>query len=260
MSENLWLYNKYREVPTEALKAFDNGTFKGTDINTMWRIKCLTEEFGPCGIGWYYDIIKLWEIEGKNGELLCFAEIKLYFKYQEQWSKGISATGGSKLVSYVQSKQYHKNSDEGYKMALTDALGVACKYLGFGANTYWANDKSKYTAFSTDENEGEGNKVQPIKQTHQTEPKKAVKTDDKAKAFQPLTKSELVEIWGVSAPEKTIIWLEGQLGKELASFDEEDTAWARAQLEAGKKKREEKERQAKLERISDDDIPFPMGD
>ena len=102
-----------------ALKPFDNGNFKGTDINTMWRIKCLTEEFGACGIGWYYDILKLWEVAGQNGELMCFAEIKLYVKHDGEWSKGISATGGSKLISFIQSKQYHKNSDEGYKMALT---------------------------------------------------------------------------------------------------------------------------------------------
>ena len=30
-------------------------------------------------------------------------------------------------------------------MAITDAFGVACKYLGIGADVYWANDKSKYT-------------------------------------------------------------------------------------------------------------------
>ena len=41
--ENLAIYNKYRKVPAEALKPFDNGNFKGTDINSMWRIKCLTE-------------------------------------------------------------------------------------------------------------------------------------------------------------------------------------------------------------------------
>lgn len=110
------------------------------------------------------------------------------------------------------------------------------------------------------DNVGEEEKVQPIKAKAQNEHKKPPKTDDKPKAFQPLTKSELVGIWGVSAPEKTIAWLEGQLGKELAEFTEEDTKWAREQLEAGKKKREEKERQARLEKISDDDIPFPMGD
>ena len=30
-------------------------------------------------------------------------------------------------------------------MAITDALGVACKLLGFGADVYWDNDRTKYT-------------------------------------------------------------------------------------------------------------------
>ena len=53
MDDNMEIYNAYRTPPKEALKAFDNGTFSGTDINTMWRIKCLTEQFGPVGKGWY---------------------------------------------------------------------------------------------------------------------------------------------------------------------------------------------------------------
>ena len=36
-------------------------------------------------------------------------------------------------------------SDECYKMALTDAISVACKALGFGADVYWGADRTKYT-------------------------------------------------------------------------------------------------------------------
>ena len=35
-------------------------------------------------------------------------------------------------------------SDECFKMALTDAISVACKALGFGADVYWEADRSKY--------------------------------------------------------------------------------------------------------------------
>ena len=151
--ENLEIYEKYREVPKNALKAFDNGTFKGTDINTMWRIKCLTEHFGVCGIGWYYDIVRTWLEESDNThEKLSHAEIKLYVKDPEtgEWSKGIAGIGGNKMETYVKGKQgkdgYWKLNDECYKMAVTDAIGNACKNLGFGADVYWANDKTKYTA------------------------------------------------------------------------------------------------------------------
>ena len=53
MMENLGIYESVRKVPVSALKTISSGRLKGmSDINPMWRIKKLTEQFGPCGIGW----------------------------------------------------------------------------------------------------------------------------------------------------------------------------------------------------------------
>ena len=143
---NLEIYNKYREVPKEALKPFDNGNFKGTDINSMWRIKCLTEQFGVVGHGWTTKVLRTWtETDANTNEILAFAEIEMKVKINGEWGEPFTATGGNKLSSYIKSKDYYKTSDEAFKMAITDAFGVACKYLGIGANVYWDNDKSKYT-------------------------------------------------------------------------------------------------------------------
>ena len=47
----LELYDKIRQVPDNAKKTISAGRLKGkTDINPMWRIKTLTEQFGPCGL------------------------------------------------------------------------------------------------------------------------------------------------------------------------------------------------------------------
>ena len=55
------IYNKFRSVPAEAQKTIGAGKLKGfTDINPMWRIKMLTEAFGPCGLGWYVEILDQW--------------------------------------------------------------------------------------------------------------------------------------------------------------------------------------------------------
>lgn len=144
--ENLAIYNKYREVPKEALKDFDNGSFKGTDINSMWRIKCLTEQFGVVGHGWTTKVLRTWTEKDENtNEVLAFAEIEMKVKIDGEWGEPFTATGGNKLSSYIKSKDYYKTSDEAFKMAITDAFGVACKYLGIGADVYWDNDKSKYT-------------------------------------------------------------------------------------------------------------------
>lgn len=97
--------------------------------------------------------------------------------------------------------------------------------------------------------------AKPIQNTPKTPPK----TDDKPKVVQTITKTELVQKYGVENPQKTIVWLEGKIGKDIGSFTEEETAWAREQLEAGKKKREAEKRKSTLERFGDE-IPFPMGD
>ena len=143
MEKNLEFWNKYKEVPANALKSFDNGRFKGTDINTMWRMKVLTETYGKCGFGWYFKPIKLWTEITPEGEIFAFAEIELFIKENGEWSMPISGTGGNKLLRNTKSGT--SSSDEAYKMAVTDAIGVACRNLGIGADVYWENDKTKYT-------------------------------------------------------------------------------------------------------------------
>ena len=51
-NKNLDLYNVFRVVPENAKKKIEAGRLKGmTDINPMFRIKSLTEQFGICGFG-----------------------------------------------------------------------------------------------------------------------------------------------------------------------------------------------------------------
>jgi hypothetical protein len=140
---NLDLYNRVRVVPAEAQKEIKGGRLNGfTDINPMYRIKTLTENFGICGYGWYYDIVKTWIEQGANGEIAAFVEINLYIKIKDEWSRAIKGIGGSSFVSN-ESKGLH-TSDECFKMALTDSISVACKALGFCADIYYAKDRSKY--------------------------------------------------------------------------------------------------------------------
>lgn len=144
---NLDIYNKVREVPEEAQKPINGGRLKGmTDINPMWRIKKLTEVFGMCGFGWYIEEKSKW-IETVGNETCAFVDIALYVKQDGEWSKPIHGTGGSKLSTVEKSGVYV--DDECYKKALTDAISVACKSLGFGADIYWNKDRTKYDSGET---------------------------------------------------------------------------------------------------------------
>lgn len=136
------IYNKVREVPEEAKKTIKGGRLKGfTDINPMWRIQTLTEQFGPCGVGWYFEIKNQW-IERADKEAIANVIIDLFIKVDGEWSKPIAGIGGSKFVSNEGSGLFV--SDECFKMATTDAISVACKNLGFGADVYWSQGRTKY--------------------------------------------------------------------------------------------------------------------
>ena len=145
MSGNMRIYDAVRSVPEEAKRAITAGRLKGkTDINPMWRIKALTEQFGPCGDGWGYTIDRLWIEEGAKGEKCANAMISLWYRLEDgKKSEPIVGIGGNMLVANEKNGLY--TSDECYKMALTDAISVACKALGFGADVYWSADRTKYT-------------------------------------------------------------------------------------------------------------------
>lgn len=141
--DNMEIYNKFREVPQEAKKAIAAGRLKGfTDINPMWRIKSLTEQFGVCGFGWYYEVIEQKLENGSDGQKSAFVTIHLFIKVDGEWSKPIVGLGGSSFIANEKNGAY--TSDECFKMALTDALSIACKSLGLGADVYFEKDRTKY--------------------------------------------------------------------------------------------------------------------
>lgn len=140
--ENLELYNTFAGVPENAKKPISAGKLKGkTDINPMWRIKTLTAAFGPCGFGWSTKITEHW-VERDGGESTSWVRLELRVKMDGQWSEPIEGVGGS--------KQFGKGmgdgiNDEAFKMAETDAISVACKKLGMGADVYWQANETKYS-------------------------------------------------------------------------------------------------------------------
>jgi hypothetical protein len=148
MSDKMIIYEKARSCPQNALKPIQAGRLKGkSDINPMWRIKMLTEIFGAAGFGWYYEITKQWTETGANGEIAAFVNINLYVRMtvdgEVQWSKPIQGNGGSMLVTQERNGLY--TDDEAFKKALTDAISVSCKALGFAADVYWNQDSTKYS-------------------------------------------------------------------------------------------------------------------
>jgi hypothetical protein len=111
-----------------------------------------------------------------------------------------------------------------------------------------------------EESNGAGENVKPIK-TAKKQPKNEPKMEDSPQAFKPITKDEILRVWGVKNVEETIVWFEGKFGIEFANWGEEETGMARMKLAEKKQKREaEEQRKNGMARIDDSDLPFSMGD
>lgn len=151
MSDNLKIYDSVRAVPPAAQKKIDGGRLKGmTDINPMWRIKTLTELFGPVGVGWWTENVKCTREPGIDGEAAIMVELDLRYLQDGENNKvsyPIHGVGGAMLI--VKEKNGLRTDDEAYKKAYTDAISVACKAIGIGADVYWSADSTKYTGRDT---------------------------------------------------------------------------------------------------------------
>lgn len=143
-TNNMEKWDAMKRPPATALKTIKAGRLSGmTDVSPQWRLQVMTEQYGECGIGWYYTVERFWTEPGAAGELMAFVHVHLHTKTPEGWSAPITGIGGSALVA-KESAGLRAN-DEGYKMATTDALSVAMKQLGVAADIYmglW--DGSKY--------------------------------------------------------------------------------------------------------------------
>lgn len=170
IDQNLRFYNQGCEVPDDALKEIKAGRLKGmSDVNPMWRMKRMTEIFGPCGIGWKYTIDKQW-LEQYGDEIKCFCNVSLYVRDPEtkEWSEPIPGSGGSSMVSKERNGPYV--NDEAYKMALTDALSIAMKPLGIGGNIWYGpkatgHNESKYEDYANGQQQKQTQYKQAAKST-----------------------------------------------------------------------------------------------
>lgn len=149
MSGNMHIWEQVCAVPEDQTKPIVGGKLSGkSDINPMWRIRKLTEIFGACGTGWKAEITGQGVIPAGD-EIVCWVLINLYYKVSgsEEWSAPIPGYGVDMAVE--RQKGVAKPNDECFKMAFTDAVGAACKMLGFADNIYSSGysggyDGSKY--------------------------------------------------------------------------------------------------------------------
>jgi len=114
------------------------GGFSGTDINPTYRMAVMTEEFGPCGLGWGWNIEDRWS-EQFGDRCYAFVQCSIWYKLDYGSEEVICTTG-----SQIGGTEYGRTPDEAYKMAVTDAIGKCMTSLGLSADIYMQQYDSKY--------------------------------------------------------------------------------------------------------------------
>ena len=136
---------------------------------------------------------------------------------------------------------------------LTKNIGM----FGLGLYIYAGEDLPE----SDDEEPAEIKQDKKLTQKAEIPQKTAVKREEIAPTFKPITKDEILREWGIKNVEETVSWFEGKFKIEFAKWGEEECEKARAKLAEKKAKREEEERRKNgLNAIADEDLPFPKGD
>lgn len=135
-SPNTRIWDAVSKTDPKHTKPFTrSGGFKGTATKPIWLIKRLTEQFGPCGIGWGMDKPD-YQFVTAGDEILVFCTVALWYREAAADAKvaTVYGVGGDKVMG--KNKYGPFTNDEAAKASYTDAMSNAMKQIGMGADIH----------------------------------------------------------------------------------------------------------------------------
>lgn len=217
MTENTALWDKLGKTDPKHTKKFKRaGGFEGTAIKPMFSYRRMTEEFGPCGIGWGVGEPQFQVVPGVNSEVMVFCTVGIWYSITNQptpeakeagmaplysAAHTVYGVGGDKIVSHIKANEKYnraerwENDDEAFKKAYTDAVTNALKLIGVGADVHMGLfDDSKYVNTMTAEFNGEEAPQKPVTASKNDDARNLYSTLEAAMRMAT-TKAELRTWW-----------------------------------------------------------------
>jgi hypothetical protein len=137
LAQNRSLWDKLQYTEKNFTKPVEGKGRPMTDINPTWRMKRMTEMFGPVGLGWGWTIEDRW-IEEVGPKKYAYIQLTLWY----------SLDGGvTRLIAgpHIGGTDMGQGKDEAYKQSVTDAFGKCASMIGVSADIYMGKwDDSKY--------------------------------------------------------------------------------------------------------------------
>lgn len=142
MSENLTLWNEFADIDPKFTKPITGKTYKGTSPNPQYVIMCLTELFGPVGIGFGWRVVAE-EFIPLGPKTLHWCRIEFWHTKRENTYESYGQT----LAAYPTSGGSFMVDEDAPKKSLTDAIIKAASHVGIAANIFLGRwDDQKHVA------------------------------------------------------------------------------------------------------------------
>lgn len=139
------LWQRVCVTDPKAVKAITGKQYSGNSPKPYWIVERLTEEFGPCGIGWGFTIINERFERFSDTDSLHIAAVRLW--YVMDGKRGELEQIGQTKASYQSNGGKFIVDEDAPKKSVTDALVKCASYLGFAGDIFSGRwDDSKYVA------------------------------------------------------------------------------------------------------------------
>jgi len=145
MSDNKALWRRVFTTDPKAVKPITGKQYSGNSPKPYWIVERLTDEFGPCGIGWGFDIVSERMEHLPEENVLHIAVVR--FWYEMGGKRGALEQIGQTKAAYRTSKGTMLVDEDAPKKSVTDALVKCASYLGFAGDIFSGRwDDSRYVA------------------------------------------------------------------------------------------------------------------
>lgn len=145
MSDNKKLWDAVFVTDPKAVKEITGKQYKGNSPKPYWIVSRLTDEFGPCGIGWGFTIISERFERFSDTDSLHIAAVRFWYMLGEK--RGELEQIGQTKATYQSAQGKFIIDEDAPKKSVTDALVKCASYLGFAGDIFSGRwDDSKYVA------------------------------------------------------------------------------------------------------------------
>ena len=150
MTDPLALWHMVEKTDPSHVKEITGKAYKGNSPKPHYLVWKATETFGPCGIGWGFEIVEEKLLDGallEPGfyERIHMARVRVWYKWGDD--RGVVEHVGQTVFSGKRRDGKPFTDEDAPKKSVTDALIKALSMIGFAGDIFMGRyDDSKYVS------------------------------------------------------------------------------------------------------------------